>query len=244
LEVAAVRCANGEVHVWRIDLDLPAITLKMLDAVLSAEERERVVDFRSMEMRKRWVVARGALRCILATYTSAKPSSLVFQVERYGKPYISWPANNIPFNFSHTGNLALLAISNTGQVGVNAEQLQSNIDIEKISRRFFATSEADEIMALTPEARPSAFFACWTRKEAFVKALGKGLNMPVDQFRVTVRAEETPRLLSVNWCESSTWSFADLGEPNFAATVAVQGPAPAIRRFNFPMSLGGSQLES
>lgn len=101
---------------------------------------------------------------------------------------------------------------------------------------FFAALEADEIRSLAPEARLAAFFACWTRKEAFVKALGKGLYVPIDQFRVTVRPEEAPRLVSTGWCESSRWSLADVGEQGVAATIAVDGSLPVIRRFDFPAS--------
>jgi 4'-phosphopantetheinyl transferase len=125
---------------------------------------------------------------------------------------------NVPFNISHTGGLALLAISSRGRVGVDAES---------------TALEADEIMSLAPEARLAAFFACWTRKEAFVKAIGKGLYVPIDQFRVTVRPDEVPRLVSMGWYESSTWSLADVGEEGVAATIAVDGPPPVIRRFDF-----------
>jgi 4'-phosphopantetheinyl transferase len=184
-------------------------------------------------MRERWVAARGALRYILATYAQSKPSSLVFQTGPYGKPYLSWPVVDIPFNLSHTGSLALLAVSSEGRVGVDAEFVHSIVDLEEISRRFFAAPEADEITALAPDARLAAFFACWTRKEAFGKALGKGLLVPIDQFRVTVRAEEQPRLVSMDWPEPSRWSLADVGEPGVAATIAVDGPAPTVRHFEF-----------
>jgi 4'-phosphopantetheinyl transferase len=232
-EAAFVRCATGEVHIWRIDLISTAISLKTLEATLSDEEREKANCFRSTQLRDRWVAARGALRHIVGSYVRSKPSSLVFQTGPYGKPYLSWPVVNIPFNLSHTASLALLAISSEGRVGVDAELIYPIAELEKISRRFFAAPEADEITALAPKARLAAFFACWTRKEAFVKALGNGLHIPIDRFRVTVRAEEPPRLVSVDWHEPSRWSMADVGEPSVAATIAVDGSAAVVRRFEF-----------
>jgi 4'-phosphopantetheinyl transferase len=229
-----MKCETGEVHVWRIELDSPAIGLKSMDATLSDGEREKANSFRSTQIRERWVAARGALRYILAAYVRSKPHSLLFQTGRYGKPFLSWPVTNTPFNISHTGGLALLAISSQGCIGVDAEVIQSTVEVEKISRRFFTALEADEILSLAPEARLAAFFACWTRKEAFVKAIGKGLYAPIDQFRVTVRPEEVPQLVSTGWYESSRWSLADVGEQGIAATIAVDGPLPVIRRFEFP----------
>lgn len=233
-----MKCATGEVHVWRIALDSPVISMKTLEATLSDEEREKANGFRLAQIRERWIAARGALRYILATYAGSKPSSLVFKTGPYGKPHLSWPVIKIPFNLSHTGSLALLGISSEGRVGVDAEFIHSIVELEELSRRLFAAPEADEIMALAPEARLAAFFACWTRKEAFVKALGEGLHVPIDQFRVTVRAEEPPRLVSVGWNESSRWSLADVGEASVAATIAVDWLAPTIRRFEFAACSG------
>ena len=232
-----MKCASGEVHVWRIQLDSQAIRSKRMDATLSQEEREKANSFRSTQIRERWVAARGALRYVLAAYVRSKPHSLLLQTGKYGKPFLSWPTTNIRFNISHTGSLALLAISSQGRVGVDAEFIQLIVEVEEISRSFFTALEADEIMSLAPEVRLAAFFACWTRKEAFVKALGKGLYVPIDQFRVTVRPEEFPRLVSMGWYESSRWSLADVGEQGVAATIAVDGPPPLIRRFDFPASL-------
>jgi len=228
-----VKCARGEVHLWRIELDSPPISLKSLETTLSYQERVKANRLRSPQMRKRWVVGRGAMRQILGAYARLEPHSLVLKTATYGKPYLSWPVIGIPFNFSHTRDLALLAVSSGCRVGVDAEFVQSIAELEKISRRFFAAPEADEITALAPEARLSAFFACWTRKEAFVKALGRGLYAPLDRFRVTVKAEEPPRLVSADWCEPSTWTFADVGEPGIAATIAVNEFAPVVRRFEF-----------
>jgi 4'-phosphopantetheinyl transferase len=224
---------SGEVHLWRIELDCAATSVAALKATLSTEELERAARFRSRELCERWTVARGALRCILAKYSQSEPNSLVLRAGPHGKPELVRPADNISFNLSHTSGLALLAVAGSGRVGVDAEVVRPGIEVADLSRRFFAPSEADEILGLPPQAQLAAFFACWTRKEAFVKALGSGLSVPLNRFRVTVRADEPPRLVSIDWDESEQWTLVDVGEPGIAATLAVEANSPVLRRLKF-----------
>ena len=227
-----MRCATEEVHIWRIGLDTTIANVARLRATLSREERQRAERFRATKLRRRWTVVRGALRRILATYVQADPQFLEFCVEPYGKLELVRPCRDISFNLSHTGGVALLAVANRRRVGIDAEAVCSGIEVEEICRRFFAPPEAAEILALSPEAQLRAFFATWTRKEAFVKALGGGLSVPLEDFRVTVGPKEPARLLSVNWDESAQWSLVDLSEPNMAATLAVEGVDSVVRRFD------------
>jgi 4'-phosphopantetheinyl transferase len=140
---------------------------------------------------------------------------------------------DIPFNLSHAGGLALLAIAGSGRVGIDAEAVRSDIEVEDMSRRFFAPAEAAEILALSPDAQLVAFFTCWTRKEAFVKALGGGLSVPLDRFQVSIRSDQPARLLWVDGEASDRWSFLDLSEPGVAAALVVEGPTPVLQRMNF-----------
>ncbi len=218
-----MHCPTAEVHIWRIELDVPAMPREALAALLSSAEHERAAKFRSTQDRDRWVVAHGATRRILASYVGAEPASLVFEAQEHGKPRLAQPLPEIPFSLTHTAGLALLAIAASGRVGV--------------ARRFFAPAEAQEILALNAGEQPPAFFACWTRKEAFVKALGKGLHIPLDQFTVNVTPAEPPKLTSVDWQEPSGWYLTDLSEQNLAATVAVDTPASTVRRFSFNPNL-------
>jgi len=204
-----------------------------LRAVLSVGEKERSVHFQSAELSRRWTVARAAVRSILATYAGSEPQSLVFREGTHGKPELAGPGQGISFNLSRTRGMALLAIAATCRIGIDAETVQVEIDVEGISRRFFTRDEAEEISSLAPEAQLAAFFACWTRKEAFVKAIGGGLSLPLNGFRVTVRPEQPARLIWVDWDEPEKWSLVDLAQPGVAAALAVEGPAPIVRRFNF-----------
>ena len=116
-------------------------------------------------------------------------------------------------------------------MGIDAETVRSEIEVEDLSRRFLAPAETAEILALSPDARLAAFFTCWTRKEAFVKALG-GLSA-LDRFRVSVRSDQPARLIWVDGQESNRWSLLDVSEPGVAAALVVEGPVPVLPRVNF-----------
>jgi 4'-phosphopantetheinyl transferase len=228
-----MKCVPGEVHVWRIDLDCAARTVAALRATLSPEEEQRAARFRSIELRERWTVARGALRSILAAYAGCEPGALVFREGPHGKPALTGPVEDIPFNLSHTGGLALVAIAGSGRVGIDAESVRSEIEVEDLSRRFFAPVEATEILALSPDAQLAAFFTCWTRKEAFVKALGGGLSVPLNRFQISIGSDHPAHLLWVEGEESDRWSLLDLSEPGVAAALVIEGPTPVLQRVNF-----------
>ena len=228
-----MKCPPGEVHVWRIDLDGAARTAATLRAILSHEEEHRASRFRSIELRESWTAARGALRCILAGYARSEPDALLFREGPHGKPALAGIAEDIPFNLSHTSGLALVAVAGIGRVGIDAETVRPEIEVEDLSRRFFAAAEAAEILPLSPGARLAAFFNCWTRKEAFVKALGGGLSVPLDSFQVSVGSYAPARLLWADGGESDRWSMLDVSEPGVAAAVVVEGHAPVLQRMDF-----------
>lgn len=129
--------------------------------------------------------------------------------------------------------MALLAVATSGRVGVDAEYINGDVEVEEMIRSFFAYAETKGILALPRDQRLGAFFATWTRKEAFVKAVGGGLSLPLRRFVVTVGPEEPARLISVDWDDPSRWSLVDLAEPNVASAVAVEGEQPLVRRLQF-----------
>jgi len=163
------KCDFGQVHLWSIQLDCAASSVARLELALSSEERYRAARFRSHELRNRWTVARGALRHIRAEYSRSTASSLAFHLGPNGKPELARSAANINFNLSQTHGLALLAITRNRRVGIDAEAVQPEIEVEALSRRFFTRSETAEILGLANGSRIAAFFACWTRKESSSK---------------------------------------------------------------------------
>jgi 4'-phosphopantetheinyl transferase len=225
-----------EVHIWRVELDRNTSEIAALRTVLPSTDIERASRFRTSELSNRWIVARGALRSILAAYLGLKPMGLIFSEGAHGKPELVHARNSIFFNLTHTHNLAFVIVAPDRRVGVDAEWIRDNVEVEKLSRRFFAPEEADEILALPGEAQLAAFFSCWTRKEAFAKALGMGLTTPLNQYRVSIRTEEPARLISTKWHERSHWSLMDISESGVAAAAAIEGVEPTLRRFEFSLA--------
>ncbi|HUM05350.1 MAG TPA: 4'-phosphopantetheinyl transferase superfamily protein [Terriglobales bacterium] len=226
-------CAAEEVHLWRIDLDASASALPTFTATLAAEELHRAARFRFPDLGRRWTVARGALRCILAAYCDARPESLVLQTEPLGKPFLTSPSSRISFNLSHSENLALLAITEGRNIGVDIEFLRPRIDVVELSRGYLAPAELRHILALPPGEQTRAFFTCWTRKEAFLKAIGVGLSAPLDSFEVTLRPGEPARLISAGSIDPGRWNLIDVSAAGFAAAAAVEGSVRAFKQFNF-----------
>src|SRR5262249_54193275 len=159
-----------EVHVWRVALALEREELSALAALLSGDERDHSSSFRDETLRCRWIAARGALRGILAAYTQIKPEALRFFTEPAGQP--KHAAAGLSFNLTHTDHLAFIAVAAGGLVGIDAEIVHPAFAWEDVARTFFAREEVNAIFQLAPELRTRAFYACWTRKEAYLKALG------------------------------------------------------------------------
>jgi 4'-phosphopantetheinyl transferase len=206
--------APGDIHVWQASLVQPASLLQGLEQVLSPDERGRVSRFRRDIIRHRFIVARGVLRHILGRYVSRPPQKIVFQYAEYGKPELGPPDMTLQFNVSHSHDLALYAFTRNHSIGVDIEYVnrRSVMDRMKIARRFFSDMEYDALCALPQSKQDRAFLACWTRKEAFIKAIGQGLSCPLDQFDVTVDPDRSAALLSTRWdaAEAARWTMVAL----------------------------------
>ena len=192
------RLAADEVHVWCVDLDdAPAATSARLYEALTPAERKRSAGFRFEQDQRRFAVAHGALRDILQRYLESLPDRMEYVHNAYGKPRLDPEyGHSLEFNLSHSRGLALIGLANTA-VGVDVEHIRPESDLVEIARRFFSPAEADRLLALPRRLRTEAFFGCWTKKEAYLKASGEGLAKPLDGFSVplTTYAAETPASL-------------------------------------------------
>jgi 4'-phosphopantetheinyl transferase len=176
------------VDVWRLSLSADPALVDRLFPILSADERARANRFATPELRMRYVVAHAALRTLLGRALGRNPASLAFSHGSAGKPLL--PDGALDFNMSHAGDLALYGITRGTALGVDVEECRTIDDQLSIARRFFAANEYAELAALPQSQQTPAFFRCWTRKEAYVKALGDGLQAPLDAFEVTLRPGE------------------------------------------------------
>jgi 4'-phosphopantetheinyl transferase len=228
----ADRFEAGEVHLWRFRLDAPADRLDALAETLSADERARADRFAFDVHRLRFVAARGRLREVLGRYLGAPPASLRFAYGPHGKPELR-DAPGLRFNLSHSGSAALLAVSPDRPVGVDLEEARPLADFESLADRVFSPRERRALDALPPSGRLAAFYLGWTRKEAYLKALGDGLARPLDRFSVSLSPGEPARLLDAfgDPEEPARWSLLDVTPwPGFAACLAAPGPLAAPRR--------------
>lgn len=220
----------GEVHVWRARVEADDGVLGRLERTLSPQERERAERFRFDTHRRAYVVGRGTLRAILARYLGEEPARLRLATGAHGKPFLA--DGSLRFNLSHSGDLALYAVATGVEVGVDIERITAGVNHEALAARFFSPRERDELLALPAATRRDAFFACWARKEAVVKAVGDGLSMGLSDFDVTVAPGEPPRLVEVRGRPDETRRWAlralDVG-PGYAAALAVEGAVSTVR---------------
>ncbi|MGV3722877.1 MAG: 4'-phosphopantetheinyl transferase family protein [Actinomycetota bacterium] len=216
--------APAEVHVWRVNLKAPADLHRPL---LSSDEQERADHFRFPEDRDHYTVARATLRKILAGYLGADARTLRFEYGAQGKPRLPVSeAIDLRFNLSHSRGRALIAVAVSREVGVDIECVRREVADEKIARRFFSPLEIGMLTALPAEEQAAAFFRCWTRKEAYLKARGDGIYYGLQHFTVSLGPEDSPALLanSLHPDEVARWSMqcVDVGR-EFAACVAAEG---------------------
>lgn len=240
-----VVAAEAEVHVWRASLDLPPPRVRALLASLAHDERDRAERFHFQVHRDRFIAGRGLLRAILARYLGRTPDQLRFSYSPHGKPAVAanTGAGDLRFNVSHSDGLALYAITRGREIGVDVECLRPDFVSEEIARRFFSPREVAAVQALPAVERHEAFFACWTRKEAYIKARGEGLSMPLERFDVSLAPGEPAALLSTldEPAAAARWSLWALDPgPGYAAALAAEGHGWRLRCWQWPEGEGGA----
>jgi 4'-phosphopantetheinyl transferase len=218
----------NEVHVWQEFIPEMAKSLSELKGHLSAQEVARSDRFYRSEDRARSIVARSAIRQLLGRYLGIAPYDLVFAVNEYGKPFLApIEGNCLPqFNVAHSGDSVVLAVTRSRRVGIDVELVRNDLEFMELAASHFSVREVSALQALPPVEQGPAFFRCWTRKEAYIKAWGTGLSLPLNQFAVTFGREEKP---GVTWGShegyiSKAWSMFHLDpQPGYTGAVAVEG---------------------
>jgi 4'-phosphopantetheinyl transferase len=216
-----------EIHIWAAALE-PKRTLHAWTEMLSPSERERARRFHFEQHRRRFIVGRGVLRSLLGRYLEADPCEIELGVGAFGKPMLAgrFEGNALQFNVSHTEDLALLAFTRAGQIGVDVERVRPLEDAGELVARFFSRRENAAFQRLAAELQPAAFFSLWTRKEAWLKATGEGIAHSLRLVEVAFLPGETAELLSVpeHLAKKIQWELRQLDPaPGFAAAVAVGG---------------------
>ncbi|MFE5460063.1 4'-phosphopantetheinyl transferase family protein [Nocardia sp. NPDC056564] len=213
----------AEVHIWTIALDMPGGAVAALAAALAAEERSHCAALPEAEQRRRFVAARGASRVILGRYLGMPPEQLSWRTGRWGKPMIADCADSLCFSLSHSGSIALLAVTGGREVGVDVERWRPGFAAVAFADRYFPPQERALVRIAERHGEPGGFLRLWTRKEACVKAagarLGQGLKLPVAGGEVLSVCDPSGRL-------PGSWLVRDVPVPDgYAASVAAAGSA-------------------
>lgn len=224
------------VALLSIDLESMPIEAAQLFARLSPDERRRAERIRGREPRNNWIMARATLRLLLANYSGLSADELRFSCNDWGKPVIANPSvsPHPHFNYSHAGSMALLAISTAGPVGVDMERLEQLSEMDTIMRRYFSISEQATIASHPKSQRILSFYRVWTRKEAYLKALGIGLSGNLAGFDVSAAPTGNGLLLAVNGNAraANEWMLADIQiADDYVAAVAVRARHLPISRY-------------
>jgi len=217
-----------QVHLLRVDLEATAPNAERWISTLSPDEQVRAGRFHHTADRERFVVCRTILRRVLGSSLSVDPKTVSIAYSAREKPYVGGneAKAGLAFNISHSGKIALLAFARSHDVGVDVEQHRPEIDTLGIAKRFFSEAEQDQLAAMPEERRSDAFFRCWSRKESYIKAVGKGLSLPLRDFDVSLKPDDQNALLSTrpDPLERTRWSLRDLPiQPGYAAALCVSG---------------------
>jgi 4'-phosphopantetheinyl transferase len=226
----------GEVHVWRAGLESED-DARRLEPLLSRDEIQRANRFRFAEHRRRFVIARGCLRQLLEKYLQSDAREFVFVYSAEGKPSLDVRhQTDLRFNISHSGEIAAFGFTLGRDIGIDVELIRPEVDVDEIPQRFFSCIEQKWMSSLEGEAKFQGFFNCWTRKEAYVKAVGTGLSLPLRNFDVSLTPGEPARLLATrpDPTVASRWDMAalDFGS-EYAGTVIVEGIIKKLENRHF-----------
>ncbi len=227
---------DDDVHLWKAHIARSQDAVERLWQVLESDEKERAERFRFERDRNAFVVSRGLLRTLTAEYLSCGVEAIDLVQGPYGKPQLAGPVSDLRFNVSHSGDLSVLAFASGAEIGVDVEKTTRDIPFLDIGRRFFARSEMD-VMERLPSARiRDAFYACWTRKEAYIKALGLGVTHGLSNFAVSVHPDDAPSLLAsdLDPAAPERWEIADFyPDRGYRGALAIQGKGRAVRLFEW-----------
>jgi 4'-phosphopantetheinyl transferase len=224
-EFRLTRPNHDTVVVWAARLEVEQAQLDAYTGLLSADERERATRFHFEQHRRRFTAARGILRCLLGGYLNRHPADIRFVYGSAGKPALDRD-EGLRFNVAHSHEMALYAFTYAREIGVDIEFMRPVADMEQVAACCFSRREFADWKGLSEAQKPEGFFNGWTRKEAYIKALGEGLSHPLNQFDVSLRPGQAARLLNVqgNPSEAARWSLQAIHpEPGYAAALAVEG---------------------
>jgi 4'-phosphopantetheinyl transferase len=228
---------TDQIHVWAVRSLAGNDCLPSLRDTLSCDELQRAAAFRFEKHKNHYIVTRGLLRAILGRYIAKPAEAIEFRYAPQGKPYLrDADSYKLQFNLSHSENCVVYAVTLNGELGIDVEHIKELPDMNSIARRFFSEAEVADLEAVSSELRAESFYKCWTRKEAYIKAVGSGLSLPLDRFRVSVLPGQPAALLSLQdgADSASSWSMHDLRPwDGFVGALAIRSPSYSLLEMKF-----------
>jgi 4'-phosphopantetheinyl transferase len=243
--LVTLKLKANEVHVWTARLKSNSL-VEQFRSILSKDENVRADRFYFQHDRDHFVLARGFLRIILSHYLDLLPSQVQFSYGPYGKPFLANDSNsqNLQFNLSHSGDLAMFAFASGIEIGVDVEQMRQDPVEDEVAERFFSDTEVRAFRSVPERERQIAFFNCWTRKEAYIKAKGAGLSLKLDQFSVSLIPGEQPVLLQTSFDpDPSRWRLHSfVPAPGYVGALAIPAVDCKVRSWQLPdLDIGAFQ---
>lgn len=226
---------DAEAHIWRVDLDLDEYFRSSLLKLLSPDENDRARKFRFVKDSRNFIVVRGILRSLISNYLEINPAEISFQYSKFGKPSIA-DNNSLQFNISHSQSMALFGFTKKFNIGVDVEFVNPNIEVRDIAAKFFSRNEILNLFALPAEQQTLGFFNCWTRKEAFIKAVGEGLSFPLDQFEVSLEPDKPAKLLATDWDPKAVSKFSMYSLAagvDYVGSLVIEGLVERVKFYNW-----------
>jgi 4'-phosphopantetheinyl transferase len=217
---------EDEAHIWQVALNIPSDRVEELQRLLSEDEKRRAERFYFERDRRAFIIGRGLLRTLLGQYLVTDPTQIDFIYNRHGKPSLAATDNAIYFNVSHSGEIALLAFVRGRGIGVDVEYMRPELDFEKVAQRVFSSEELAALSDTPAEQRREAFFNGWTRKEAYIKAHGQGVSLPLDEIVVSLSPDQPAELLLIKgtFDRAERWGMREIKPgPGYCAALIVEG---------------------
>lgn len=218
---------TADIKLWSIDISPAKHRSEELRSLLSDDELKRAEKFRFDKHRDRWIASRAMLRSILSVMTQQPPELVAFEYDEHAKPYLPRSSNHerIHFNLTHSSDLALLAVTSVGPVGIDVERIKPLSNIDAVVSRFFSPAERHAFFSVTSDVdQLKLFYTCWTRKEAYLKALGCGISKPTHTFDVTFMSSSEPEITAIDGDNNAArdWLLFDLKvTPGYVGALAI-----------------------
>lgn len=232
----AEELTRAAVHIWIADVALIRWEYNKIEEILSDDECDRANRYVFERDRRSYMIRRAILRMILGHYLDLRPEQITFRHNRYGKPMLG--TQDIFFSLSQSSGCAIYSFAQARQVGVDIERIRAVPDMEQIAKRSFSKAEYESYSSQTKNAKQELFFKYWSRKEALIKAVGRGISIPLDTFDVSTNEDGPARQVEMKTCKGKAclWTIQDIDlRPGFASAVATEGPdLPIPHTYVFP----------